>query len=82
MQAQGLQKPSSARTLAHLMTVARHQLTRTDTVTVAAVKAGVPCLADARSLVEQFRSMIRKNVVAEMGSWIEQARTSLSAPLA
>ena len=82
MHAQGLQKAPSARTLARLMTVARDHLTKADTVTVVAVEAGVPGLADARSLMERFGTMIRKKAVTELDGWIEQAITSLIAPLA
>jgi len=50
MQAQGLQKAP----LARLMGMGRDHLTKADTVTVAAVEAEVPGLADARSLVGPF----------------------------
>lgn len=46
MQAQGLQKAPSARTLARLMTMERDHLTKADTVTVAAIEAGVPDLSE------------------------------------
>ncbi len=52
------------------------------TVIVAAVEAGVPGLADARDLVERFQTMIRTKTTVELDGWIEQARTSLIAPLA
>ena len=82
MEAHGLQKAPSARTLCRLMGMGRDHLTKADTLTVAAVEAGVPDLADARSLVERFQTMIRTKVAAELDGWIEQARTSLIAPLA
>jgi len=82
MQAQGLRKAPSARTLARLMGMGRDHLTKADTVTVAAVEAGVPDLTDARSLVERFQAMIRTKAVAELDGWIEQAKASLVAPLA
>ena len=82
MLTQGLQKSPSARTLARLLTVARDHLTRADTMTVAAVEAAVPGLAAARSLVDRFGIMIRARTATELDSWIEQARTSLIAPLA
>ncbi len=82
MQAQGLQKTPSARMLARLMTMARQHLTRADSVIVAAIEAGVPGLADARRLVDQFRIMIRTKVVGGLEAWIKQAQTSLIAPLA
>jgi transposase len=82
MQVQGLQKAPSARVLARLMGVGRDHLTRADTVTVAAVEAGVPGLAEARNLVGRFGAMIRTKAVVELDSWIEHARASLIAPLA
>ncbi len=82
MWAQGLQKAPSARTLARLMGVGRDHLTKADAMTVAAVEAGVPGLADARRLVERFGAMIRTRAAAKLDGWIEQARTSLIAPLA
>ena len=82
MQMQGLQKAPSARTLARLMTIDRDYLTRADTVTVAAVETGVPGLADARRLVQQFGAMIHTKAIGALDDWIEQASTSLIAPLA
>lgn len=82
MQAQGLQKAPSARNLDRLMTMARDHLTKANTVTVAVVEAGVPGLADARSLVERFGAMIRTEAVTKLDGWMEQARPSLIAPLA
>jgi transposase len=82
MQARGLQKAPSARTLARLMGIGRDHLTKADTVTVAAVEAGVPSLADARNLVNQFHGMIRTKAASQLDGWIEHARVSLIAPLA
>ena len=79
---QGQQKAPSARTLARLMGFGRDHVTKADTVIVAAVEAGVPGLADARDLVERLQTMIRTKTAAELDGWIEQARTSLIAPLA
>jgi transposase len=64
------------------MGMGRDHLTTADTVTVAAVEAGVPGLADARSLVERFQAMIRTKAATELDAWIEHARASLIAPLA
>ncbi len=82
MQAQGQLKAPSARTLARLMSFGRDHLTKADTVIVAAVEAGVPGLADARNLIERFHAMIRTKAAAELDGWIEQAKTSLIAPMA
>jgi transposase len=64
------------------MGIGRDHLTKADTVIVAAVEAGVPGLADARTLVERFQAMIRTKAAAHLDGWIEHARTSLIAPLA
>lgn len=61
------------------MGMGRDHLTKADTVTVAAVEAAVPSLANARSLVERFQAMIRTKAAAELDGWIEQARASLIA---
>ncbi len=82
MRMQGKQRSPSARTLARLMTVGRHHLTRADTVTVAIIETGVPNLAAARTLVERLQTMIRSKAAADLDTWIEQAKTSLVAPLA
>jgi len=82
MQAQGQQKAPSARNLARLMGMGRDYLTKADTVTVAAVEAGVPGLADARTLVERFQAIIRTKAATELDGWIQQAKISLIAPLA
>lgn len=71
MQAQGLTKAPSARTLARLMGMGRDHLTKADTVTVATVEARVPGLSDARSLVERFQAMVRTKAATELDGWIE-----------
>ena len=64
------------------MGMGRDHLTKADTVTVAAVEAGVPGLTDALSLVGRFQAMIRTKAATELDGWIEQAKVSLIAPLA
>ena len=49
------QRVPSARTLARLLTTGRDRLTRAETVTVAAIEAGVPALAEAREVVALSR---------------------------
>ena len=66
MRMQGLQTSPSARTLARLMTVGRDHLTKADTVIVAAIEAGVPNLATARTLLERFQAMIRSKAAADL----------------
>jgi transposase len=79
---QQLQKVPSARTIARLMTMARDHLSKADSVTVAALEAGVPALVEARQLVERFHMMIRQKDEADLHSWIADASASLIASFA
>ncbi|PRA49256.1 ISL3 family transposase [Brucella pituitosa] len=74
---QQLQKVPSARTIARLMTTAQDQLSKADTITIAAIEAGVPALLTARNLIDRFQIMIRKKAEAELDEWICDARNSL-----
>lgn len=75
---QQLQRVSSARTIAHLMTTARNHLSKADTVTIAAIERGVPVLVEIRSPPDPFNAMIRcKGAVPN--SWSSDAATSLMA---
>lgn len=78
---QQLQKVPSARTIARLMRTARDQLSKADTIIIAAIEAGVPALIEARNLIDRFRTMIRRKAKTELGPWIADARDSLFVPL-
>ena len=80
--AESLHRIPSARTIARLMTTGRDTLSRAETVTVAAVEAGVPSLIDARTLIERFHTMIRRKSEADLVPWIEEGRASLVASFA
>jgi transposase len=77
--AENLQRIPSARTIARLMTIGRDTLSKAETVTVAAIEAGVPTLVEAREIIAEFHMMIRRKVAAGLTPWIERARTSLVA---
>ncbi len=62
--------------IARLMTIARDQL-KAEFVTVAAIEAGAPALTEARKLVEQFQTMIRKKIALDLDLWIIEAKESL-----
>jgi transposase len=64
------------------MTVGRDTLSKAETVTVAAVEAGVPSLVEAREIIAEFHLMIRRRAAAELAPWIERARASLVASFA
>lgn len=82
MSASELRRVPSARTVARLMTLKRDHLTKAETVTVAAIEAGVPALADTRALVDRFHLMIRSRAVAELEAWIADAEVTLLASFA
>jgi len=54
-------------------------LSKSETVTVAAIEGGVPLLFEAREPIDAFHSMARTKAEAELGAWIERARTILVA---
>jgi hypothetical protein len=64
------------------MTVGRDTLSKAETVTVAAVEAGVPTLIEAREIIAQFHGMIPRRAAAELSPWMERARASLVASFA
>jgi hypothetical protein len=53
----------SARTIARLLTINRNDLSKAETVTVAAVEAGVPLLVDARGIIEGFHGSCQSGIV-------------------
>jgi len=75
--AQSLQRVPSARTIARLMTNGRDTLSRSETVTIAAIEQGVPLLVEAREIIAAFHAMIRKKAHIELEPWLERARASL-----
>jgi transposase len=79
---ENLQRIPSARTIARLMTVGRDVLTKAETVTVAAIEAGVPTLVEAREIIAEFHLMIRRKTEEGLIPWIERARASLVASFA
>ena len=79
---QPLQKVPSARTIARLMTVKRDHMNKADTVTVAAIQAGVPSLVEAHALIERFHAMIRKKEADQLDPWIAEASRSLVSSFA
>ena len=79
MDASALGRAPSARTVARLMTVERDQLSKAETVTVAAIESGVEQLVDASEVVAAFQAMIRRKALAELDPWIDRAKKTLVA---
>ena len=76
---ESLHRVPSARTIASFITTGRDTLSRAETVTVAAVEAGVPTLVEARTVVEGFHEMIRRKTEGDFVPWSERGRGSLVA---
>jgi transposase len=77
-----LSRTPSARTIARLMTIGRDGLSKSETVTIAAIEAGMPLLVEAREIIATFQTMVRKKSLADLESWLERARSSLVASFA
>jgi transposase len=72
----------SARTIARLLTIGRDQLSKTQTITVAAIERGVAALAEARDILAEFQNIIRRKALCELDPWLDRAARSLVAAFA
>ena len=72
----------SARTIARLLTIGRDALSKSETVTVAAIEDGVPPLVEARDVIAAFQGMIRKRSLPDLEPWLARAQASLVASFA
>lgn len=64
------------------MTTARDHLSKSDTVTIAAIEAGVPMLVEARCLIDRFQAMVRTRSTSDLDAWAIEATTSMVASFA
>src|SRR6266404_1563197 len=62
--------------------VGRDDLSKAETVTIAAIEGGAPLLVEAREIIAAFQAIIRKKSLAELEAWLERARSSLVASFA
>ena len=76
---ESLARVPSARTIARLMTIGRDQLTKAETLIIAAIEEGVPSIVEARGIIADFQIMIRRRALAQLPSWIERTGKSLVA---
>ena len=72
----GLHRVSSARTIARLLTTGRDTLSKSETITIAAIEQSVPSLIEAREIIAEFHAMIRKKAGASLEPWLERAQAS------
>lgn len=80
--ASSFQRVPSARTIARLMTAGRDHLTKTETVTIAAIEEGVSTLGTARSMITDFQTKNRTKTASELPAWLNKAVASLVASIA
>lgn len=78
----GLGHAPAARTIVRLMTLERNNLTKAQTVTVAAIEERLPDLVEARDVVESFHAMLRHKSSDDLETWINRATQSLVASFA
>lgn len=64
------------------MTLERNNLTKAQTMTVAAIEERLPDLVEARDVVESFHDMLRRKSSDNLEAWIERAAKSLVASFA
>ena len=64
------------------MTTGRDTLSKSETVTIAAIEHDVPQLVEAREVITAFHTMIRKKAHADLDPWLERACASLVASFA
>lgn len=77
--ASSLTRTPSARTIARLMTICRDDLTKAETISIAAIEAGVPALVETRELIADFHAMIKTKHVTSLLLWLDQTTQSLVA---
>ncbi|MBP1848431.1 transposase, partial [Rhizobium petrolearium] len=68
----GLGYAPAARTIVRLMTLERNNLTKAQTMTVAAIEERLPDLIEARDVVESFHEMLRHKSRDNLGAWIDR----------
>lgn len=81
-QPEQLQRIPSARTIARLMTTGRDTLSKSETMTIAAIESGVKTLVEARETIAAFHAMIRGKAEIELTSWLVRARQTFVASFA
>ena len=64
------------------MTMARDHLSKSDTLTIAAIETGVPLLVEARDLTDRFQAMIRTKATSDFEAWVLAASRSMIASFA
>lgn len=77
-----LARAPSARTIARLLSAERDQLTKSETVTIAAIESSVTTLTEARDVIAEFHELLRRRSLSDLDGWIDRARKSIVAAFA
>ena len=77
--AESLKRIPSARTIARLMTIGRDNLSKADTMTVAAIESNVPALVNAHEIIAAFQAMIRRKAATELAEAEARETTDVRA---
>jgi len=75
-------KCPSARAIARMMTLRRGHLTRDEAIAVAQIEDGVPRLAEAAALVDEFQNMIRNRKPDALDAWLPKAEQGMLSSFA
>ena len=62
--------------------MARHRLSRADTLILARIETAIPALATARSLTNRFADMVRTGRAEDLPDWLSEAGLSPMASFA
>jgi transposase len=81
-EAQSLRQIPSARTIARLLTISRDTLSKSETITVAAIEDQIPLLVEAREIIAVFHAMVRRTSQPDLDPWLDRAGASLVASFA
>ncbi len=60
-----------------MLTIRRDQLSKAQTITVAAIERRVAALAEARDILAEFQTLIRRKALPELDNWLGRAARSL-----
>ena len=61
------------------MTTGRDHLSKSETITIAAIEENIPTLVEARALAIDFQSMIRAKPETQLSPWLALANSSILA---
>jgi transposase len=60
----------------------RDNLSKSESVTIAAIEEGVPAIVEARQIIGEFHGMVRARAVAQLPAWIDRAANSFVSSFA